>query len=112
MADALVEIVPLYTVIIVDTMFRIALCEIQHNIWIKLLSLHCSIRFKVEKAKLYTLKQVIVFHNTTAIATIINDHTIITLRQHFGLHTVPVLIKVRFVHAHPSNRLVMAYSSL
>jgi hypothetical protein len=31
MADALVEIVPLYTVIIVDTMYRIAFCEIQHR---------------------------------------------------------------------------------
>ena len=80
-----------------------------NNIWIKLLCFHGLIRFKIEEAKLYSLKQIIVFYNSPAFAAIIYDYTIITLRQNFGLHTVPVLIETGISHYTHSNQLVITY---
>jgi len=42
-------------------------------IWIELLGPHRFIRFKIEEAKLYSLKQAIIFYDTTPITSIIHN---------------------------------------
>ena len=44
------------------------------DIWIELLGPHRFIRFKIEEAKLYPLKQTIIFYDTTPITSIIHNH--------------------------------------
>ena len=43
------------------------------DIWIELLGPHRFIRFKIEEAKLYALKQAIIFYDTTPITSIIHN---------------------------------------
>ena len=75
----------------------LTMCDL-NNIRIELLRFHCSICFKIEKAQLYPLKQIIVFNDTAAIAAIIHYYAISILRYSFSLCSIPVLIEHSILH--------------
>ena len=78
------------------------------NIWVELLGFHRFICFKIEKAKLYAIKQFITFNDTTTITALIYNHLIFIARQHFRLCAVPFWIKIGPPHYHHSAKLVLS----
>ena len=77
---------------------------------LKLLCFHGLIRFKIEEAKLYSLKQIIVFYNSPAFAAIIYDYTITVSYTHlnktFSSYSVPNAAMWELKIARKYNRIL------